>query len=333
MEPGQESLANAIRTIEVPKARLLKITGQKLTVRLYGSAVLHRVLPSPVALRLAALRGRLEWHLSARRRREALQFAAWLRDSPADTPATRRFARRRLVEDAIQAELQWRPWLWRKLTVDGLHHLETARGVRGGRVVIATLHVGPYLGLLHALAAQGLKLYISQGDWSSESALHGRRGRWTREQTRWLEEAGCRFVPRGGSYPIFGALLERGECCVFAIDVRGQAALSIAGRPVRMRTGAASLALELRAPIVPALTLRRKWTQIATLFEPIDPTRFDDPVLLTQRILDVFGPAINADAEQIEVNLLALLSDSRPTPASAPGAAKSRAMRKRRVES
>jgi len=85
--PLEEQLAE----LERPKAHLVELTGQTLPMRLYGSARLHRLLPDPVALRLAALRGRLEWFVVPRRRAEGLELAGAIRGV-----ASARFARRRL---------------------------------------------------------------------------------------------------------------------------------------------------------------------------------------------------------------------------------------------
>jgi lauroyl/myristoyl acyltransferase len=232
---------------------------------------------------------------------------AALRGLPVSSAETKHRARRRVVEDAVQAELEWRPWLWRKLEFDGLEHLQAARELRDGRVIVATLHLGPYPGLIHGLAAHGLKLYISQSDeYATAVALHGRRGRWTVQQVRWLEEAGCRIIRRGRSYRVFRALLNRGEACWFAVDAAGRVDLQLAGHAVRVQVGVAALALETGAPILPALIVRRKWRQRGILFPPVDPADFTDPAAVTQHVFEVLGPILAAETEQADLNFLRL---------------------------
>jgi KDO2-lipid IV(A) lauroyltransferase len=213
----------------------------------------------------------------------------------------------------VQAELHWRPWLGRRTPIEGLAHLEAA--VAAGRgVIFATAHVGPFLGLVHALAARGIKVYISGGQFGGEPAFDGRRGRWTLMQNRWVEDAGSRWVHRGGSYPLLRALLERGEICFMTVDAPGTIEVDFAGHPARVRGGVAALALETGATIVPGATLRRGWGQVGVFLEPVDPAGFDDPVELTRHLTRVVGDLVRAEAEQAHVNVFQLWERSREDP-------------------
>lgn len=298
------SLEEALADLERPKSHLFEPTHQTLAIRLYGTPLLHRAVPTPVALRLAALRGRLEWRLVARRRREALALAETIGVSP-DEAARRRFARSRVIEDAVQAELKWRTWLWYRLRLEGLEHFEAARA-RGGGVLLANAHIGPFLGSIYALAARGVKVYVSGSNWGGDVSRRGRRGRWTQMQDRGLEATGSRWIHRGGSYPLFRALLERGEVCLLAADAPGEHEAELAGRTVHVRGGIASLALETGTPVVPVLTLRRGRRQVVTFYDPIDPAAFADPAKLTQCIFDALSPAIARHLEQVHPNLISL---------------------------
>jgi len=289
-----------------PQADLLPLTGQTWLVRLYGSEALHRMVPIAVAVRLAALRGRLEWHVSAERRAQASRAVQSMRGGSGDARETRASARRRVVEEAVRAELEWRPWIWRDVDVEGAEHLHSARRLQDGRLIVASVHFGPYICLAHVVAAQGLRPYVSHADWTSAPALHGRRGRWTFQQMQSLEEQGGRFVPRGQSYRSLVALLERGETCMFAIDVRGREQLWLARRPVRVRRGVATLARTTHAPIVPGLVFSDRGRPKAVFFPPLDPRDFDGPNALTQRVFDVLSPTVVAHAEQAHANLVRL---------------------------
>jgi len=296
------SLEQALAELERPTAHLPRLVGQTLATRLYGSQRLHRAVPTPLALRLAALRGRLEWHLVPRRRAHALRLTEMIRGLSPDTPEAAVFARRRLVEDAVSAELQWRPWLVKRMPIEGLDRFLEARA-EGRGVIVATAHIGPFLGLVRGLAARGLKIYISGGEWGGPDAHVGRRGQWTAMQNRSLEEAGCRWVRRGGSYPILRALLERGEVCFIAVDAPGSLEVELAGHPARVRAGLASLALETGAAVVPGRTLRRGWGQVGILRDPVDTSQFDDPLDLTRHLLDLFGRTLLEYPEQVHENV------------------------------
>ena len=292
-QPVEDSLEQRLNDLEHPRAHLRELTGQTLPVRIYGSGWFHRTLPAPVALRLAALRARLEWYAVPRRRLEAIALTRAIRGY-----ADERSARRRLVEDAVRAEVQWRPWLYRRMPVEGLEHLDEARAAGNGGLILATIHVGAILGLVHALAARGVKLYLPGGEWG-EPTVEGLRGRWIATQNRWVEEAGARWVPLGESYPVLRALLARGEACMLAVDVPGEVEVDLAGRPARVRGGIARLALETGSPILPIATLRVRWGMIGFIGESIDPAGFDDPVELTRHLVAAQAPQFLLEPEQV----------------------------------
>lgn len=298
------SLERRLDELEQPRAHLVELTGQTLPIRVYGSAWFHRLLPDPVALRLAALRGRLEWFVVPRRRAEALELAGAIRGV-----ASVRFARRRLIEDALRAEVQWRPWMCRGIPIEGYENFEAARTRSDAGVILANLHVGPFLGLAHALAARGVKLYLPGGTWGVPT-VDGLRGRWIAAQNRWVEEAGCRWISLGGSYPVLRALLERGEACLMAVDVPGEVEVELAGRPARVRSGIARLALETGSPILPIVTLRRGWGYVGIIGELIDPAGFDDPTTLTSHLVAVQAPVFLQEPEQAHAHAIDVWDDA-----------------------
>jgi lauroyl/myristoyl acyltransferase len=289
--------------LERPKAHLVQLTGQTLPMRVYGSAWFHRLIPDPVALRLAALRGRLEWFVVPRRRAEALKLAEAIRGD-----ASKRFASRRLIEDAMRTELQWRPWMSRRLSVEGYERFEATRARSAAGVLLASVHAGSILGLVHAFAARGVKLYLPGGAWGVPT-IDGLRGRWIATQNRWVEEAGCRWVPVGDSYPLLRALLERGEVCFMAVDVPGELEVDLAGRPARVRTGIARLALETGSPILPIVTVRRGRRFVGTIGEPVDPAEFDDPATLTRHLVAVQSAVFLQEPEQVHAHAIDVWDD------------------------
>ena len=86
-----------LNELERPTAHLRELTGQTLPVRIYASRWFHRMLPAAIALRLAALRGLLEWYLLPSRRLESIELTRAIRGV-----ADERGAPRRLVEDACE---------------------------------------------------------------------------------------------------------------------------------------------------------------------------------------------------------------------------------------
>jgi hypothetical protein len=266
----EEALAEADR----PKNHLLVPPPAGLVARLYSSPSFHRLLPTPLAVRLAELRGTLEFLLLPGRRADAIERAELLlKHDPG--PGVRRLARGLLQENAVQSELSWRPWLVPRARIEGLEQVE--RPVAEGRpVVVATLHVGSLLCLCQVLGHHGFdRYYVSGGRPPGEPLSHGYLGRWSAAMNRFVEEAGGRWIYRGGSYPVLRALLERGAVCLLAQDIRGELTVPVLGRRTSLTLGPLSLARETGALYLPAFGTRRGSRQTIHLLEPID-TSLDD---------------------------------------------------------
>ena len=159
--------------------------------------------------------------------------------------------------------------------IEGLEHVE--RAVAEGRpVVVATLHVGSLLCLCQVLGHHGHdRFYVSGGRPPGEPLSHGYLGRWSAAMNRFVEEAGGRWIYRGGSYPVLRALLERGAVCLLAQDIRGELTVPVLGRRTSLTRGPVSLARETGALYLPAFGTRRGSRQTVHLLEPID-TSLDD---------------------------------------------------------
>ena len=190
-----------------------------LPARLYGNPALHRLAPLRVGLALAHARGAAEWLLPARRQR-SLERARPLTDG-ASPAATRRLARRMLREQAVHTELSWRPWLLRRTVVHGLEQLEEATA--GGRgAILAMVHLGPIASLVQALPARGVPLRVATSLPRTEPLPPGYVGWWLREQQMRFEALGGRFVEGAGRASTLRRLLENGEICLLAVDLRGR---------------------------------------------------------------------------------------------------------------
>jgi lauroyl/myristoyl acyltransferase len=297
MRSHSPSLEEALADVEMPRAHLLQLGDRRSALNPYTWPALHRALPKVLAAALARLRARVEMAVP-RRRRRALERAALAMGKPAPARECRRLAREQLAAAAITTELSWRPGDGRDMPVDGLENFDLAES-SGRGVILATVHAGPMLHLVHALAARGHKVYLSGGRRPHEKPPTGYYGRWVIFQNRWIEEAGCRWVWRGGSYPVLRALLERGKTCYLAFDVIGDVDVRLGGRTAHITSGPAALAIETGAVIVPALVILDGRRPRGKLLAPVAPSGALDEQALTLQVAELLEPEVTARLEQL----------------------------------
>ena len=96
---------------------------------------------------------------------------------------------------------------------------------------------------------------------------------------------------------------------MIAVDVPGELEVELAGRPARVRTGIARLALETGSPILPIVTLRRGWRFVGKIGEQIDPAGFDDPETLTRHLVTVQSAVFLQEPEQVHAHAIDVWDD------------------------
>jgi lauroyl/myristoyl acyltransferase len=275
------AVEDALREIERPTAAYISVGEEPFWARLYCRVWPHRLLPAAVAMPIASLAGRIAMHRPGPRDQALSRAYSMTRST--DVAVLRRFARVHLSEYRMQDEIFWRPWLDRRMRIEGIERLDHARQAGRG-VIVAGLHFGPMAALQHALAMRlaedDVRFYIAR--WDKIKPGHvtsSSRGRYLPAKVARLEAAGARFVGRGGTYPVFRELLQRGETCWLAIDTaatkRGRVEQFV-NRPVRFATGLVALALETGATIIPAHAFRDGQRPAARLLEPIVAGQFED---------------------------------------------------------
>ncbi len=286
-------IAAALAEVERPKAHLLEPAAESPAHRLFRSPALRRFVPLPAALAGARLRGRIEARLPGTGA-AARGWAAAALGAAGDEPEVGTLARRQLVHRAMISELMWHPRRLAAMPLSGFEELARAR--EGGRgVVLASVHLGPFLGMVHALAGRGVKVYVAGGHRLDEppTNLSGIL------MNRWVEEAGCRWVHLGGAFPVLQALLERGEACYMLFDRPGGLVVELAGRPADISPGFAELAVRTGAAVVPCYTLHRGRRMSAHLLAPVLPAAEDDAAAVAVRVTAALRPAIRAHLEQL----------------------------------
>jgi len=298
-----EDLEAALERVETPIAHRISFEPDGLLSRLYGWSPGHRVVPTTAAIALALGRGALEWRLMPSRRRLAVEQATTLLGGSSEAAAVRHLSRAWLRERTAQTEMSWRPWASRKIPVDGFDPLMQTIGAGGGAIV-TSLHFGAMLSFHQAMAQAGLKVYVSGGHApTGDKPIAGHEGRWVKTQNVWIEQLGHRWVRRGGSYVVLGELLRRGATCWMAWDTPGDTPAHLLGRPVRVRSGIASLAIDSSAPVFPELTYRDGLGFRCVVGEPLVAREGETPAELTVRIGDqlsrMAGPMVEQTHPQV----------------------------------
>ena len=133
----------------------------------------------------------------------------------------------------------------------------------------------------------------------------GRKGHLALTLARRTEGAGGRLVAPPDSFGRCRALLQRGELCWIAFDVAGDHETTFLGKPARVRSGIARLALQTGAQVVPIFVGRSSHRLYARLDAPIDPGMFPAPDELIDHLSAVVGKEMLArPAECTQTQLL-----------------------------
>lgn len=292
------NIEQALQDLDRPQSHLLGVRDVSRRVRLYASPRWRRPLPTPVALQGARLIGAGRWLALGHERRRALAWAMRMLNAKRPSPAARRLARRAMMEHAAKVELAWRPWTVARMEIRGIEHLRAAR--RAGRgVVLISAHLGSWLALLRVLGLrEGRVWVIRYRAIAGQEPLPGYIGLEKVVQTRAVERAGIRFVGRGDSYEVVRALLSRGEVCFLMFDFRGRTPTKLLGRRMSLASGAAALAWDLRAPVVPVFPVRRGCAQIGEMRPAIWPGDFADARALHDHLARLVSRTMRKHAGQ-----------------------------------
>ncbi|MFL5825711.1 MAG: lysophospholipid acyltransferase family protein [Thermoleophilaceae bacterium] len=284
-------VARALESVDTPSAHEAVVGYTPLRDRLLVSPRMHRLLPDRAAMWLAAGRARVLWRLSEKRRQRARAQAALMFEGTPLEPNLDSIAPRLAAEEAMRSAQKPRMWMTEHYPVEGLGHLESALAEGRGAIVFS-VHMGAYCSVAWPLAHAGHPSYMTGADWLYADVYEGREALTTLIMRSDWEKVGGRWVPRGGSYDVLKALLERGELCLVMLDVPGSTNARFLGKPAHLASGLARLARDTGAPLVPAFCHGGSARPRLVVEPPIDPAAFDSEDRLVKHLADVGSRAI-----------------------------------------
>ncbi len=289
---------------EIPVPQDDEIRDVSLPARIYGSPLVHRLLPASVALELAARVGpAMRQRRNPAERRDAERF---MRELLAHTPRAAEapeLAGRWLAEKSRMGELFWRPWLLRGASVQGLEHWHAARAGGRGAVLVFGHILGAWT-VPGILGTVGLPVYIVIGPHYYEPMPAGYPGIALMHRRRAYGEQVLpmdHLVLATGRPERLKELVEAGEVVAIAFDAPGRAPTPFLGRTVGFGGGAPRLALETGAKVLPAAPERHGTRLVMRFYPPIDPADHQDTTSLRAAIAAAFEPIVVARPEAVEL--------------------------------
>lgn len=288
-----------------------------MALRLYASKHVHRLIPAPLALALAAAVGPAV--RQARNPAERADAERFLRELLLYTPRAdeaESLAQAWLREKSRARELFWRPWLLKRSQVHGAEHWEQARaGGKGCLIVLG--HFGPTWAVPGILQLHGFQHYLVASPHYWKPMPPGYEGLAILHRRREYGEriyGNARLVRADARPGRLLELLESGESIAIAFDVPGWAATPFLGRTLALGGGPATLALRAKARIVPVLPERHGTRIDVRLLPALDPAGYSDPKSLRTAIAQVFEPFVVSRPELVEMawNPSPLVSETPP---------------------
>ena len=258
----------------------------------------RRIVPTPLDLATAELRGRRAWERNPGAREGALRTMEAIVGGTERAGELEGLARRWLIEANVQAALFWRPWKAPSLDNESRERLAAALATGRG-VLLSSCHLGPFFLALGAVATVRPRTFSTAGGWLFEQA----EGVWGRRIERWhrgVAERGETMLRSGGAFERLVGLLEQGEVLRLPIDMPGSVQTNFLGKPVELAGGTARLAMHTEALVLPIHTLRNGIRVSTTIGEALDPRDCSGTPELHQSLARVHEQVILQAPEQLE---------------------------------
>lgn len=265
--------------------------GRRGLVLAHSSTLTRRVIPAALTFRLIESFAAL----SERRRtglwNQNVEFYGDLLRHTSLAGLEEHVAARAMREFMECIELFWRPWLLSRAVVENRQVLRAAQ--REGRGVVAVFpHFGPSYAQFPAMRRYGLDVSVVASPHHFDTGrANSYDARFARQGARYLEMLGPgRVVQRAarssepGVFPTMLNLVQSGKTVLVAFDIVGNLPTPFLGRRLRLTNGAARVAHDGGALVVPVINRRRATTPIVRFGDILDPRDFGDAAALQDAI-------------------------------------------------
>jgi lauroyl/myristoyl acyltransferase len=266
--------------------------------RLYLTTWTHQLVPFSVARPLVTQRAARSWDGQATRRAAALLHMRYLLEKERSQAEVEQAARLYLLEAYKRNEQRWRPWQTTQQEISGLQSLEKL-ATRPVGLIINFMHHGQYDGIFQSLARAGIPHHAAAHADLCKADAHV----YMRRHLKTVQRGAVTFEVQRGAYEYMRDLVTQGQNLAIASDLPGSTPAVILGREVLMASGAARLALETGAWIVPITARKQGWGQTLRVEEPIDPAEFTSIAQLQAAIAASHEPALRAWPAALELPL------------------------------
>ncbi|WP_375491203.1 hypothetical protein [uncultured Jatrophihabitans sp.] len=272
----------------------------KLRLRIFAKPAVHRLAPRQAGSSYARWRAKRWWTADPRAQTDARdQMEVLLRHTGSQYDFDQ-LGRQYMYETLRRDEMAFRPWLTTAMPVQRLDVLRAAHA--GGRgVILNFMHHGQYGGVFPSINRHGISLHIVGDKWYRTPSSMSWGDLRARQHIATVCSNGVRaLVAESGVYTTMCDMLRAGDVIAIASDLPGSTPTTFLGRPVKAASGAARLAKETGAALVPVTAHRGGKVQTIRIEDPLPVDSSMDVSAVLSAILRVHERPILNWPEAVE---------------------------------
>lgn len=244
-------------------------TPAKLRLRVFAKPAVHRLAPRQVGDAYAKWRMNRWWGADPRARSDARDQMEVVLGCAGGQPDLEAHGRRYMYETLRRDEMAFRPWLTTAMPVERLHILQEAYA-EGRGVILNFMHHGQYGGVFPSVGRHGIPIHIVGDKWYQTVPKSSWAGLRARQHIATVLSHGVQpLLATAGAFATMCDKLRAGDVVAISSDLPGSTPTTFLGRPVLAASGAARLAVETGALIVPVTAWRGGKIQTVRVEDPL----------------------------------------------------------------